>query len=328
MPAVPLFFRVKCGAFVGTFISFMFRRTRKFKPRTLFLKTRAAGVTLGLLLVQLFFCDLLQQCGDIESNPGPPKVDQQRQTRLNSKGEVDRRDSMGKKTEDAAAEPTLKDVMSKLSSMDSKFDKRFDLLKEEVMAACAEMKEEVRVLKEEVTSLHQENESLRQENQDVKRRLDNMSLKLDDLEGRSRRNNLLFYGLERKEDETNQDCEQAVQQLLSSKMGLRQPVAFDRVHRVSNKKDSPIIARCTFYKDRTDILRGKLKLKGTDVFVGEDFSPRVRDIRKALYPHCKEARRNDKRATVIFDHLVIDGKKFVLDSDGEGIVEEVRDRRR
>ena len=64
-------------------------------------------------------------------------------------------------------------------------------------------------------------------------------------------------------------------------------------------------------------MKERSKLKGSNIFIAEDFSQRVREIRKALTPHLKTARNQGKRAAMIYDHLLIDGKKFVLDKDNE-----------
>ncbi|KAK7493933.1 hypothetical protein BaRGS_00014815 [Batillaria attramentaria] len=85
MPAEPLQFRQKCGAFVVVFIAFMFRRAeKKVWTCALKLNSHSAGVMVGLHLAQIFCCNLIQLCGDVELNPGPPKSDQMRQTRLGS----------------------------------------------------------------------------------------------------------------------------------------------------------------------------------------------------------------------------------------------------
>ncbi|KAL8561518.1 hypothetical protein ACOMHN_057212 [Nucella lapillus] len=87
MPAVPLLFRARCGSFVAVFIAFMFRRAKKkaeLQCRTLRVRNRLDGVIVGLTLSVIFFSNLLMQCGDIESNPGPPKPANTRQTRLSS----------------------------------------------------------------------------------------------------------------------------------------------------------------------------------------------------------------------------------------------------
>lgn len=357
MPACPLSFRPRCGGFLWIFIHFMHRRAMdRVQVRTLRIRTRAAGVTVGLLLAQIFFCNLLAQCGDVEPNPGPPKLDQStlRQTRLTSRGDSDgasRRESVGRGKDSgddngnrrlahqdyaaAAAQPSLSDIMTKLVAMDTrmatietKLDSKLDLFRQEVSATCEAIREDILELKGEVASLKSENEALKAENQQLHSSLQGvqgLQMKVDDIENRSRRNNLLFYGIPRAENESSQDCEKHLQQFLKDSLQVQEPVPFDRVHRMSDKPDSPIIARCTFYKDRGDILRAKGKLKGTRVFVGEDFSQRVRSIRKALTPYLKEAKQAGKRAVMVFDHLLVDGKKYIMNEDNSAIVE-VRQR--
>ena len=59
--------------------------------------------------------------------------------------------------------------------------------------------------------------------------------------------------------------------------------------------------------------------EGKQHFIAKDFSTRVREIKKALTPHVKTARNQGKRATmiIVYDRLLIDDKKFVLDNDNE-----------
>jgi hypothetical protein len=96
-----------------------------------------------------------------------------------------------------------------------------------------------------------------------------------------------------------------VTDLITDKLELAQDFQFDRVHRLSSKPDAPVIARCTFYKQKMDLLKAKRKL----------FSLRVRDIRRKLTPHLKKARSDGKRAAMVFDHLLIDGKRYNVSSN-------------
>ena len=71
-------------------------------------------------------------------------------------------------------------------------------------------------------------------------------------------------------------------------------VKFDRVHRINSKPNSPIIARCCFYQDKLSILKAKTRLKGSSIFVDEDFSQTVGEIRRKLIPFLKNARAEGK----------------------------------
>ena len=136
---------------------------------------------------------------------------------------------------------------------------------------------------------------------------------MDDLECRSKRNSLIIQGLYRAEKETGEDCEAALKDLITDKLELADEIQFDRVHRLNAKPNSPVVARCTFFKDKLKILKAKTKLQGSDVFIGEDFSSRVRVIRRKLVPHLKKVRSEGKRVTMVFDHIIIEGEKFTVD---------------
>ena len=94
---------------------------------------------------------------------------------------------------------------------------------------------------------------------------------------------------------------------------MTEEVPLDRVHRLSAKPDSPVIACFTYFRQKCQILKLKGKLRGSTVFIGEDFSKGVRDIRKRLNPHLKTARQNGKRASMVYNYLLVDGQKFTVD---------------
>jgi hypothetical protein len=172
-----------------------------------------------------------------------------------------------------------------------------------------------------VSEVERENEDLKQRNEVLLNRVDKLENHVDDLEGRSRRNNILVHGLEQWEGESQESIELRLKEVFTDKMDLMQDIQFDRVHRLGTKKNSPIIARCTFYKDKVDIMKAKKKLKGSDIFVGDDFSRGVREKRKKLSSFLKEIREEDKTARLVHDHIVVDGKKYYLDEDEKGLVE-------
>eukprot|EP00745_Piridium_sociabile_P007047 TRINITY_DN14532_c0_g1_i1.p1 TRINITY_DN14532_c0_g1~~TRINITY_DN14532_c0_g1_i1.p1 ORF type:complete len:424 (+),score=72.50 TRINITY_DN14532_c0_g1_i1:185-1456(+) len=262
---------------------------------------------------------------DVEQNPGPSRPDQTKQSRrMTSSGRMaslDRTDSTsgnGQSTPPSPSPdpPTLMDVMTKLTSIENTMNCKFDNV-EQRMAGLSEqfeaLKGDVKGLRDEVGVLRQKNEDLVKENAELTDKMDVLERKTDDLEGRSKRKNLIFYGIPRHSNVTHEDCEGIIQDLLTDKLDITKEVEFDRVHRLNGKSDSPIIARCCFYKDKINILKEKRKLRGSNTFIGEDFSFRVREISRKLSPHLKLARNNDQRAFMVFDHLVIDGKKLYVD---------------
>ena len=151
-------------------------------------------------------------------------------------------------------------------------------------------------------------------------RINELCAKLDDQENRSKRNNIIFFGIENGEREDEVSCEETVNKLLKDKLGLTD-VKFDRVHRLGNKQTAPIIARCTFYKQKLDILKRRTKLRGTKIYINEDYSKNIRDVRQKINELTKADRENKKRVNLVYDHVYIDDKKFVLSGDRRTLVE-------
>ena len=164
--------------------------------------------------------------------------------------------------------------------------------------------------------MRNENEQLKAENRELTDKLTEVEKKLDDLEGRSKRNNLIFTGLQKQTQddyESWEDCEKLVQDLIHNQLKIPDDIQFDRVHRMRKDPKSPI-------------LKQKRKLsetaEGSTIFIGEDFSKGVREVRKKLVPFLKNAKADPKNnARMVYDHLVINGKRFYYDPVSNGIKE-------
>ena len=106
-----------------------------------------------------------------------------------------------------------------------------------------------------------------------------------------------------------------VKDLIRDQLKITEDIQFDRVHRLRNDSKSPIIARFTNFKDKQRVLRQKRKLsetsEGSTIFIGEDFSKGIRDVRRRLVPFLKTAKAAPNvTARMVYDHLVINGKLF------------------
>jgi chromosome segregation ATPase len=219
---------------------------------------------------------------------------------------------------------TLADLMLKLNSMDTGMNAKLDGVMGEVSAIkerLSGLQQEVGGLRKEVDDLKQENEQLKDHRDALWNQMEKMQRKMDDLEGRSKRQNLIFYGMVKEQNETNETLEQRVKELLTDRLEIAEDVEFDRVHRISNKPDSPVIMKCTFYKDKLRILKLKNKMKGSNIFIGEDYSQSVRETRKKLSAIMKTLKGEGKNVKLVFDHLFVDGKKLFLSEDGMSVVE-------
>ena len=131
--------------------------------------------------------------------------------------------------------------------------------------------------------------------------------KLVDLEDRSRRNNLRIDGLKESERETWEVTEQKVKALFKEQLNISEDIEIDRAHRVGRRdqnKPRTIVLRCNRYKQKERVKKTAKRLKGTGIFINDDFSFETLEVRKELFKTAKELRSKGKGAKVVKDRLI------------------------
>jgi len=157
-------------------------------------------------------------------------------------------------------------------------------------------------------------DALRQVNTDLSEEVVN-------LQSRSMRDNLLFFGLpeeatgqaRRDENCTKKIIEFCVDHLAIPDAGARFKI--DRAHRIGNyavNKKRPVVVKLNFHQDKLFIKKKAATLlnRDSDFRVGDQFPKVIQDRRKELYPRMAQARREGKEAFISFDTLYIDGQRF------------------
>jgi len=178
---------------------------------------------------------------------------------------------------------------------------------EAVLSALKEIRSEVSLYRAEIQqSIQAQGGRMDRIEAEVSR----LASRVDYLENQSRRNNLVFYGIEEDAWETWEKSEEKVKKLVREKLGIDLGNKdIERAHRTGRRKGRrPIVAKFAFFKDREAILRAGRNFSGSGVWVEEDFSERVREERRFLKHHLIEARRQGYHAVLRFDKLVVDGK--------------------
>lgn len=134
-----------------------------------------------------------------------------------------------------------------------------------------------------------------------------------DLKARSMRDNLVFSGIP---EQRGEDTEALLQDSLQKKYKLEYEISFERVHRMGrwnefNEHPRNIVAKFTYYKDREFIrTHAAQKLKGSNVWVNEQYPPEIEERRKKLYPVMRQAKKEKKRAKLVRDVLYIEGEIY------------------
>ena len=144
------------------------------------------------------------------------------------------------------------------------------------------------------------------------------------LEDHSRRDNLLFFGFNEANNETDQDCRGKIYDLLRTKFPLQLHVLDSmkivRCHRKGKfipGRTRPIIIKFHFFGDRQLILNNSGALRGTGIYINEDFSAETEASRKTLYPIVKAARENPQykdKVSLHVDRVLLAGKTYTVNN--------------
>ena len=146
----------------------------------------------------------------------------------------------------------------------------------------------------------------------LKRENDEMIMKIDDLENRTRRSNLVLHGVP---EVPKENCYETVKSFLSDFVGV-EDYAIERCHRTptvrvreQNADGKPRIIHIAFssYANKEMVRKAciaKLKatatFRGSKVFVSEDFSRRVLQMRKEKLDHLKRLKNEGKKPFFLY----------------------------
>jgi len=131
---------------------------------------------------------------------------------------------------------------------------------------------------------------------------------------------LIFEGVQESNRETWEFSEAKLLGILKENMNLEN-ISFERVHRLGNtgsnrRKPRPIIAKFSSFKERQLVWNNRTKLKGSNVWVSEDYPQVVHNNRKTLIPILKAAKQSSEiqSASLKQDKLFINGKQFTVEN--------------
>ncbi|XP_065662338.1 uncharacterized protein LOC136084906 [Hydra vulgaris] len=169
----------------------------------------------------------------------------------------------------------------------SEFKESIDFQEEISMKRISETNkriDEVEKLYNEKTLLDSNNES---------NFLKDIKKKLVDLENRSRRNNLRIDGVKELPDESWEDSTKIVKKIFSEKLQINKEIIIERAHRsgsIKSGKEQSIVLKLLNFNDKK--LNSK-KLRGTGVFINEDFAKETMEKRKKLWDEVIKLRKEE-----------------------------------
>lgn len=151
-----------------------------------------------------------------------------------------------------------------------------------------------------------------------------LTSRLDDAEDRSRRDNLIFYGLSDVAGETSTQSEEKLLGVLNDKLQLNISAdSIARAHRIGQFKTTktrPLIVKFERYKTKELVLSKKALLNESNISMSEDNCRATRNVRKILIEYGKMKKLPFK---LKYKKLLIDGKWYEY-SETEGAVREIQ----
>ncbi|XP_037582552.2 uncharacterized protein LOC119466134 [Dermacentor silvarum] len=242
---------------------------------------------------------LLLLSGDIETNPGPPDID----------------DVMTELGKLAAGQSKLitevLDLKSKLLTTDkilSDLSKRMTDLEGHYKA---------------ISSLRTDLDTIRTDASQMAGQIARLATQMDDAENRSRRNNLIFYNIpDPNSKETFAESEKIIIRHCNEHLNfVVDPNHIERAHRLGRHTEGrarPLIVKFNQFTTKESLLSNGPKLKGSNFSVGEDFSQPIRFARKRLIAF---ARSKSAPFSLRFNTLHIGTRRYVFDHSTESVKE-------
>lgn len=137
------------------------------------------------------------------------------------------------------------------------------------------------------------------------------------LEGQSRRNNIVIDGVPESTGESWADSEEKVKDIFRQKLQLQRDMEIERAHRIgkpeaARNRPRSIVVKFLNSKDKAAVMQRAKNLKGTQIFINDDYTDAVRLKRKELLPKLKEARDKGDIAYLRHDKLIIHSRTSTL----------------
>lgn len=163
--------------------------------------------------------------------------------------------------------------------------------------------------------------ALKGENARLKRELSETKEKLLYQQSQSKRNNLIFNGVEEAKGETWDDIEKRIYSILEKELKIENAnkIVIERAHRIYAKREGqvrPVIVKFLSFKDRQLVWLSRTKINDKKLRIFEDYPAEITANRQQLWPIFKAAKQMSEFTSVQLklDKLYVNGKQFTTDN--------------
>ena len=178
--------------------------------------------------------------------------------------------------------------------------------------------ESIEIAEKKNEERHEEWKLMRGEINETKNQMNEIKkdmVRIDMMERELKRKNVIIFGMDSRRGENKQETCFNVMQLLANYMGIRiDEEGIDNCYWLGRRVGRrPLLVRFTRGITRDEVLERTRYLKGSNIWVEQDYNFETIRIRKELMPYLREARRNGKRASLKGSKLKIGNQLYDLE---------------
>ncbi|CAG9825780.1 unnamed protein product [Phaedon cochleariae] len=174
-----------------------------------------------------------------------------------------------------------------------------------------EIKEDILIIKNDLQKVSTNIQELEEKVKFLETQNNDLNAEIEIVKRNKKKNNLVIFGIEEvEESETWSVVKATLESKLSIKLEEDDINNSLRIGKQNTNGKRPIILELVRNLKKQEILKNCRKLKGTEISISHDLTPKERDEKKVLYKHYKEAKENKCEATLFRNKLVINGVPY------------------
>lgn len=179
------------------------------------------------------------------------------------------------------------------------------------------------MLKEEKTVRIKEMGQLKKQVEELKMEVQVCRKEIKEIQNKERKLNFVIKGIQEEKEESDDETVSKVKTFLQNKLGV-QMEGVNKAYRMGRysqqrKYHRIIMVKCQNENFKKNVLQMKGKLKGSQIYIEEDYSKEVREVRRKLFEKAVLERKEGKIAYVKFNKLIIDGETYGWNVERNGV---------
>lgn len=190
-----------------------------------------------------------------------------------------------------------------------------DKFAKDIHSHIKELKETCSDTNGKITAIEKIVVELKKQNLEMQVKVETLESKVEFLERQFKKNNIIYFGISETKEESLPILEQKTIAIISEMQKVHiKPDDIANLYRIGKDNNGrhprPVFIALASFKKKMEILSNRSKLKGTDIFVNDDLTPKQREVRKNLQIHARRLREEGKRVSIRGDKVIVHSDSY------------------